>query len=67
MENLSKYIWKSIDIIRGDIPTNDYDVILFLLSVYKDEVVDFQEVVNPFGLPDLLKENIRKISCTLSF
>lgn len=39
IEHITNEIWKMFDILRGSIPTDDLQVILFLLSAYKDRLL----------------------------
>lgn len=60
MNELTKQIWSSFNIIRGNIPASDFHVVLFLLSVYRDEVIELPKFNNPFALHDYLDTEVRK-------
>lgn len=46
VKDTTSILWKSIDGLRGELPSNDYHVILFLLFAYKDKLFSIKEDVN---------------------
>lgn len=49
IERITNEIWRMFDILRGSIPTDDLQVVLFLISAYKDRILRDARYSEYFG------------------
>lgn len=53
--SLSQQLFRAFDLVRGSVPTQDYDVILLIASIYKDGIVSNENFSHsPFNVERLL-------------
>lgn len=55
VEAIKAQIWKTFDILRGSLPPDNYHVILFLLSLYKDGLLSADSLVDKGNLSAKIK------------
>ncbi|SEW51623.1 N-6 DNA methylase [Chitinophaga arvensicola] len=55
-------VWSLLDILRGELPTDDYYFVLFLLSVYKDGLLEDILLSSPDEIKRLIESRLREKS-----
>lgn len=68
LSEIQSKIWMMFDILRGEnISSNDYDVVLFLLSAYKDDLISIDLIHENFYSQESLNKQLRSLDNLFSY
>lgn len=56
VKEFTNNLWKAFSHLRGSLPSSDFHVLLFLLTVYKDELIEVNESSKHFIKHDIINQ-----------